>query len=218
MNKITKYAITAFLFVVIIIIAINLYITNSSNSQIFSPEDSLETHQVALLLGASVHADGTLSSIMEDRTLTAIELYEDGNVEKILVSGDHGTQKYDEVNAIKNFLLKNNIPAEDIFTDHAGFDTYDSVYRARDIFEVDSMIIVTQDFHLPRAVYIANSLGVESVGVIADKRDYKDKERNFLRESIARVKAFFNVILNSEPEFLGEKIPVTGDGRESWDE
>ena len=200
-----------------IIFVVNWYILKSTKSQIFYEQDKLSEKQTALLLGARVYSDGRLSHIMQDRAETAIEIYKMGKVDKILISGDHGTSEYDEVNTIKDYLLKKGVKSEDVFTDHAGFDTYDSVYRARDIFEVDSMIIVTQKFHLPRAVYIANSLGVESVGIVADKRRYVDKERNMIRESISRVKALLNVIFKAQPKFLGEVISIGGDSSDSWD-
>ncbi len=217
MKKVVKNILVWSVIVVMIFFAINFYIIKSTKDQIFAIQDNISEQQTALLLGARVYDDGRLSHIMEDRALTAVELYQDKKVDKILISGDHGTSQYDEVNAIKDYLINKNIAPEDIFTDHAGFDTYDSVYRARDIFEVDSMIIVTQDFHLPRAVYIANSLGVKSIGVIADRRDYRDKERNQIRESIARVKAFLNVVFKAEPKFLGDKILIIGDSSDSWD-
>ena len=216
-NKVVKIVFRVSIIVVIAFVVINIYIINSTKSQIFAIQDNVTARQTALLLGARVYDDGRLSHVMEDRALTAIQLYQSGKVDKILISGDHGTSGYDEVNTIKDYLINQNVPQENIFTDHAGFDTYDSIYRARDIFEVDSMIIVTQKFHLPRAVYIANSLGVKSIGVVADRREYRDKERNQIRESVARIKAFLNVILKAEPKFLGNKIPITGDSSNSWD-
>ena len=138
-------------------------------------------------------------------------------VSKILVSGDHGTVEYDEVNTVKAYLLENGVQPENIFLDHAGFDTYDSIYRAKEIFEVESVVIVTQEFHLPRAVYIGNSLGIETHGYIADRQPYVAAIWNSFRESLARIKAFLNVTLNSKPKYLGEPIPITGDGTLSWD-
>lgn len=199
------------------IFSINYLMVKLAQPQIFSEISNLPEKQTALLLGARVYGDGTLSLIMQDRADTAIEIYEAGKVQKILVSGDHGTDGYDEVNAIKEYLLNEGIDKKDIFTDHAGFDTYDSIYRARDIFQVESMVIVTQEFHLSRAVYLANSLGIENVGVVADKWIYYGMARNNLRESIARTKAFFNVIFKAKPKFLGEVIPITGNSSESWD-
>ncbi len=217
MNKVVKIVFRVSVIIVIVFIVINFYIINSTKSQIFAIQDNVTARQTALLLGARVYDDGRLSHVMEDRALTAIQLYQSGKVDKILISGDHGTSGYDEVNTIKDYLINQNVSQEDIFTDHAGFDTYDSIYRARDIFEVESVIIVTQEFHLPRAVYIANFLGVKSIGVVADRRKYRDKERNQIRENIARVKAFLDVIFKAKPKFLGDKIPITGDSSDSWD-
>jgi SanA protein len=205
------------LVIVTFVVIVNLYIIKSTSEQIFYEQKNLPEKQVALLLGAKVYNNGNLSHIMQDRAETAIGIYNAGKVDKILISGDHGTISYDEVNTIKKYLLNKNVEREDIFTDHAGFDTYDSIYRARDIFRVDSMIIITQKFHLPRAIYIANSLGLESVGIVADKRQYLARAKNTIRENGARVKAFFNVLFRAKPKFLGEVIPITGNSKDSWD-
>lgn len=212
-KRIFILGITGFMF----LLGINFYIVKSTKDQIFVEQENLPEYQTALLLGAKVYDNGMLSYIMKDRADTAIEIYNIGKVNKILMSGDHGTQGYDEVNVVKEYLIKNGVTEDDIFTDHAGFDTYDSVYRAKDIFEVESVIIVTQDFHLARSVYTANSLGVKGVGIVADKRLYWGMMRNKLREILARLKAFLDVNFNVEPQFLGEKIPITGDSRKSWD-
>lgn len=173
--------------------------------------------QAVIVLGAKVYNDEILSQIYHDRIQTALELYRNGNTEKILISGDHGQKEYDEVNAAKDFLLGHGVPGDDIFLDHAGFDTYDSMYRARAVFDVKDAIIVTQAFHLPRAIYIARKLGIDVYGVSADKMLYSDAIWNNIRESLARVKAIIDVMLHSKPKYLGEMIPITGDGRLSWD-
>lgn len=173
--------------------------------------------QTALLLGARVYPSGRLSDIMRDRALIAIELYNAGKVEKILVSADHGQKEYDEVNAIKNFLLENNIPKEVIYLDHAGFDTYDSVTRAKDIFEVKSMTIVTQEFHLPRALYIAKKKNIPVYGMIADKQHYQDAQKYTFREYLARVKAVLEIMFGAKPKYLGEPVPLSESSNASWD-
>lgn len=188
-----------------------------SSDRIFASLDDVPVTQTALVLGARVYQDGRLSQILQDRIETAVELYEAGKVKKILVSGDNGQENYDEVNAMKDVLLTKGIPAEDIFLDHAGFDTYDSLYRADYIFDVESLTVVTQKFHLPRAVYVGQGLGIETYGLISDKRRYRDAERMQIRESLARVKAVMNVVFNSKSKYLGEKVPITGDSRASWD-
>jgi len=170
-----------------------------------------------IVLGARVHASGRLSDMLADRVATALDLYRAGKAERFLLSGDHGRPQYDEVNAMKDVLLAEGVPAEDIFLDHAGFDTYDSMYRAREIFQVDSALVVTQGFHVSRAVYIARALGIDAAGVEADRQPYLGAFRNGTRETLARTKAVINVLLRAKPRYLGEAIPITGDSRASWD-
>lgn len=207
-------ALMAFVFTVIV----NIYILKTSDNFIYKKIADVPSKQVALILGARVYASGRMSDVMLDRAKTGVELYKAHKVRKILISGDHGTDGYDEVNAIKNYFLDMNVPKEDIFLDHAGFDTYDSVYRARDIFKVSSIIIVTQDFHLPRAVYLAHALGEDAVGFSADKQKYVSQNYNNFREIFSRMKAFLDVSIHAKPKFLGEAIPITGDSMLSWDE
>ncbi|HBU06542.1 MAG TPA: hypothetical protein DEB09_00485 [Candidatus Magasanikbacteria bacterium] len=198
--------------------SVNYYIVASTFQDEYAIDiDQVGQFQTALVLGAKVNNNGSLSAILGDRAKTALELYQNKKVQKILVSGDHGTTEYDEVNAMKKYFLDNGVLAEDIFLDHAGFDTYDSIYRARDIFQVESVIIVTQRFHLPRALYMAKNLGLNAKGFSADKQIYKGEARLEFRESLARIKAFFSILFNTKPKFLGEVIPITGDSRLSWD-
>jgi vancomycin permeability regulator SanA len=201
-----------------VFIAMNFEIVNYSGEYLSDLSGSFPDVQVVMILGAKVRSDGSLSDMYKDRADTAIEVYKEGKAGKILVSGDHGRIEYDEVNAAKDYLLANGIPAEDIFLDHAGFDTYDSLYRARDIFQIKTLIISTQNFHLPRAVYIARKLGIEAWGVSADKHYYGNEQFYEMREALARAKAWLDVFSRAKPRFLGEAIPITGDSRASWDE
>lgn len=202
-----------FLFIFII----NFYIYSKSKHLIYSNIEKAPKSYTALILGARVNG-GQLSDILSDRAKTALELYQKEKVEKILVSGDHGREEYDEVNAVKDFLINKGVSPQDIFLDHAGFDTYDSIYRAKKIFKVGSIIIVTQNFHLPRAVYIGKKLGIKEVGgVSADKQLYVGAFYHKKRELLSCVKAFFNVAFKAKPKFLGKEIPINGDGRDSWD-
>lgn len=161
-----------------------------------------------LVLGASVKENGQMSDVFKDRVVIAIDAYKKGLASNILVSGDHGTKYYDEVGAAKSFLLENGVRLEDIFLDHAGFDTYDSFFRAKEIFGVKSLIISTQDFHLPRALYIAKSLGIDACGMSADLHRYKTEDWMFVREQFAKLKAFFDVNFKSSPKFLGPKVEM----------
>lgn len=171
-----------------------------------------------LVLGAGVKLDKGVSPVFADRLDTAMALYQKGLVKKIIVSGDHGTDVYDEANAGKDYLLSLGAPDTDIFLDHAGFDTYDSVVRAKNIFQADTLLIATQDFHLPRALYIANRLDLEAWGCRADKRFYTNINNMKRREWLASIKAWLDVNLGSKPRFEGVVYDLEGDGRQTWDE
>ena len=168
---------------------------------------------VALDLGASVYR-GSPSPILAERADVAIALYKANRVSKILVTGDNGALSYDEVTPVRKYLLGAGIPSRDIFLDHAGFDTYSSMYRARDVFLVRSLTIVTQDFHLPRALWIARDLGLEAYGVVAPGREHSPY--NYVREIPASFKAIFDVVTGRQPKYLGPTIPLSGNGEETW--
>ncbi len=221
MKYIKKLLIISGVILVIVLAAvflINFDINSGSRQYIFSETEKVPETEVALILGAKVYNDGRLSDMLRDRADTAIILYESGKADKILMSGDHGTPEYDEVNAVKNYLLGKGVKAQDIFLDHAGFDTYDSLYRAKEIFQARSVAIVSQNFHLPRAVYIGRSLGLEAYGVSADLHTYGGIENNRNREILADVKAFWDIKLGAKPKFLGSAIPLSGDSMKSWDQ
>src|SRR5579872_1244781 len=168
---------------------------------------------VAIVPGAGVHRNGELSAVLEDRMDVAIELYRRGKVRKLLVSGDHGTRSYDEPGAMARRAVSAGVPACDVFLDHAGFDTHATMSRARAVFGVERALVVSQDFHLPRALFYARSAGIDAVGVRADRRVYEKRVLYALREVPARVKALLMVELGLAPRFLGPAIPISGDGR-----
>ena len=170
--------------------------------------------QAALVLGAQVKPDGTPSAMLDDRVRAAAALYRDRRVAKVLVSGDHGTVGYDEVGTMRRELLRLGVPAQDIFEDHAGFDTWDSMVRARKVFAVKSAIVVTQRFHLARALWLARRAGLRASGLAADARGYGSVMRSLqAREVVARVKAVGDVVTGAGPRFLGPSHPIAGDGR-----
>lgn len=180
--------------------------------------NNVEPAQVVIVPGCYVDDKGNLSSMLQDRVRSGIALYKAGKVKKILLTGDHSLKTYDEVNSMRSYAEKLGVPPEDLFMDHAGFTTYESMYRARDVFHVKSAIITTQGFHLPRSVYIARRMGLSAVGVNADRLKYDEMTYNLTRETLARVKAFIQVnITRPKPTFLGEVIPITGDGRATHD-
>jgi SanA protein len=179
--------------------------------------DAVPHAQAALVLGAQVKPDGTPSAMLADRIAAAAELYEAGKVDKLLLSGDHGRWSYDEVGTMREALLARGIPAEDVFTDHAGFDTWDSAQRARRVFGVGSVIVVTQRFHMSRALYAAHRAGLDATGYAADRRDYgRVMARLRVREALARVKVVADRVTGADPRFLGPRVPIDGDGRVSW--
>lgn len=204
------------IFFVMVFILLTNYLVQSMGRNEYCSLDFPQKDAV-LVLGAKVYENGRMSDVFRDRAEVAISFYEAGKVRKILVSGDHGTEEYDEVNAAKGFLLSEGVKPEDIFLDHAGFDTYDSVYRAKEVFGVESMVVTTQDFHLPRALYIAEGLGIDACGASSDLHEYRTESQMEFREIFARNKAWLDVFLKSKPKYLGEEIPISGDGQATWD-
>ena len=193
---------------------INSIVKLSTGDQIISSEEAakLEDIDCILVLGCFVKDDGRPSDMLFDRLTRGVELYDLGAAPKLLMSGDHGREEYDEVAAMKQFAIDEGIPSEDVFMDHAGFSTYESIYRAKEIFQADKILIVTQEYHLYRALYIANQLGVEAYGVSSDYHTYVGQFMRDFREMLARVKDCATCIFKPEPTYLGEAIPVFGDG------
>lgn len=192
------------------------YVKLSVKSRILSPEEAAGSgYDCILVLGAGVWGEGENarpSHMLEDRLLTAIPLYESGAGKKLLMSGDHGTTDYDEVNVMRSFALEKGVPSEDIFMDHAGFSTYESLYRARDVFRAEKVLIVTQGYHLYRALYVAKALGLDAAGVAADLRPYRGQRYYDLREVLARCKDAAICTVKPLPTYLGDPIPISGSG------
>ena len=190
MKKIAKYGVICLIIVIalmLIILGINLYVKSSTKNQIIENNDysNLKDIDCIVVLGAGIWGDKP-SPMLEDRLLQAIDLYQNNVSSKIIMSGDHGKQDYDEVNTMKNFAIDKGVPSESIFMDHAGFSSYESIYRAKEIFGAKKIVIVTQKYHLYRALYIANQLGIEAYGVGADPRQYVGATYRELREILAR--------------------------------
>lgn len=211
---IVKTIIIIIILLVILVFGINFYVRASTKKQIIDNESELSNLSdvdCILILGAGVR-NNEPSPMLEDRLLKGIELYNKNISSKIIMSGDHGREEYDEVNIMKDFAIGKGVKSEDIFMDHAGFSTYESLYRAKEIFEAKKIIIVTQSYHLYRALYIANSLGIEAYGVSADLRIYTNQLSREIREIIARDKDFIKCIYKPKPTYLGDTIPVSGNG------
>ena len=213
MRKVIIFLIIFVIVIVAIAFGINFYVKSSVKSQIITEKEAENLSDVdcILILGAGVWGDKP-SPMLEDRLLEGINLYNNNVSEKIIMSGDHGKEDYDEVNIMKEYAIQKGIPSENIFMDHAGFSTYESIYRAKEIFGAKKMVIVTQKYHLYRALYIANKLGVEAYGVNSDPRKYVGEIGREIREILARDKDFVKCIFKPKPTYLGESIPVSGNG------
>ncbi len=222
-NKVIRNITVGLLCCVLIIalyaICINAHIVHSVKAKIVTTEE-LATYSQAdciLVLGCLVRPNGNPSDMLSDRIRRGVELYKSGAAKKLLMSGDHGTKEYNEVQTMKDCALKEGVPSEDIFMDHAGFCTYDSIYRAKEVFGAKKIIIVTQRYHLYRALYIAKSLGLEAVGVACDYNTYYGQTFREIREIIARNKDFLYTVFKPEPKYLGEAIPISQNGNLTQD-
>ena len=192
----------------------NGYVKHSTADQILTSEQAaaLEDVDCILVLGCLVKADGTPSDMLYDRISVGVTLYQNGTSPKLLMSGDHGQKEYDEVNVMKSCAIDAGVPSEDVFMDHAGFSTYESIFRAKEIFGADKIVIVTQGYHLYRALYIANALGIEAYGVSADLRTYYGQTKRDVREVLARAKDAAYALLQPAPTYLGDPISLDGSG------
>lgn len=208
-----RWILAALLLILTACILVALGMRLAMSPYIYTEIGAIPKTEVALILGASVHR-GQPSPVLALRTDTAIELYRKGKVQKILMTGDNSRLNYDEVTPVRKYLIDAGIPADDIFLDHAGFDTYSSMYRARDVFHVGSMTVVTQDFHMPRSLFLARHLGLTAYGLVAPGEH--GIGRDYIREIPASLKALLDLALHREPKYLGPPILLTGSGTSTW--
>lgn len=213
MKKVMKTIIRFALICIVVVLAINFYVIGSTKDKMLKDGDytSLDDVDCIVILGAGIWGDKP-SPMLQDRLEEGIHLYKEGVAPKIIMSGDHSREEYDEVNIMKQYAVDRGVPSEDIFMDHAGFSTYESMYRAKEIFDAKNIVIVTQEYHLYRALYIANQFDINAYGVNADPRKYAGQLYREFREILARNKDVLNCIIKPEPTFLGESIPVSGNG------
>lgn len=176
---------------------------------VYSQQD-VPSERVAIVFGARVYSDGRLSAMLQDRVETAVQLYQAGKVQKILMSGDNRFEDYDEPGHMMDYAINLGVPVEDIQPDYAGRRTYDTCYRAKAIFQLDSAVLVTQDFHLPRALFTCRNLGVEAVGVSANLRNYHPMSIRWstTREFLATIRAVVDVVRQKPAPVLGAPIPL----------
>lgn len=213
-NKVFKGAIITLLCACllggVVVVGINAYMISYVNEYILTVDDlENDSFDCIMVLGAGLW-DGEPSPMLQERLDFGLVAYETGCSEKLLMSGDHGREEYDEVNKMKDVAIENGVLADNVFMDHAGFSTYESMYRARDVFQVEKMVIVTQEYHLYRAVYNARNLGIDAYGFAADRLEYPIY--NDIREALARTKDFVYCIIQPEPTYLGEEIPISTRG------
>ncbi len=217
-GKIRKWVLSILLCLAIIaaaaVLGINGYVLNTTGTRILEPQEGAALADVdcILVLGCGVRDDGSPSHMLEDRLKRSLELYGLDAAPKLLMSGDHSRGGYNEVGAMKQFAIAAGVPSADVFMDHAGFSTYESLYRARDVFGAKKILIVSQEYHLYRALYIAQALGLEACGISADYRSYSGQSLREVREVLARCKDFVTAIFLPEPTYLGSPIPLTGSG------
>ena len=213
MKKVMVYLMIIIVVILVCVFGINAYVKISTKDQIIRENeyDKLSDIDCIIVLGAGVWGDKP-SHMLEDRLLEGIKLYENNVSSKIIMSGDHGREDYDEVNLMKNYAIEKGIPSEDIFMDHAGFSTYETMYRAKEIFKAKKVIIVTQNYHMYRALYDAKKLGLDAYGVCSDPRQYVGATYREIREILARDKDFVKCIFKPKPTYLGDEVPVSGNG------
>jgi SanA protein len=201
----------------LLIAAANAYILLSAQGESTSVVADVPHEEVAIVPGALVEPNGRMSAMLADRVRQAAALWHAGKVDKVLVSGDHHTWAYDEPDTMRKALVRMGVPPRDVFEDHAGFDTWATMVRARGIFDVHDAVVVTQGFHMPRALFLADAAGIHATGLTADLHRWGwQGEKSEAREVLSRVKAIVDVTLDT-PAMGGRQIPISSsDGRQSW--
>lgn len=218
----SKVLIKGFLLLMVVMtaagIGINFYMQQTVKARIIAPEAARGLNaDCILILGAGVWGNDRPGFVLEDRLRRGIELYAAGVSDRMLMSGDHGRTDYDEVNVMKQYAVERGVPSKKVFMDHAGFSTYESLYRAREVFKARKIVIVTQQYHMYRALYIAERLGLEAYGVSSDFRVLGGQDYRESREVLARMKDFVYAAVQPKPTYLGDEIPLTGDGDQTND-
>jgi SanA protein len=209
-RKLFKTIIYTGLLICVVPILIWLLFKLAYAQQVFTIEDAPTNYQVAIVFGAGLHWDGSPTPVLRDRVKTAVQLYEDGKVEKLLFSGDNRFEDYNEPGAMFDYAIQLGVPADDIVLDYAGRRTYDTCYRAKAIFKLDKALLITQKFHLPRAIFLCQQMGIESSGVEADLREYSDYSLRYwnFREIFATISAIWDVWVIHPIPVLGEELPI----------
>jgi SanA protein len=211
-------AVAAVLVLGVVVLVVGAHVVVAGErARVYRTVAAVPAREVAIVPGALVGGDGRPSMILEDRLQTALELHQAGKVRRILVSGDHARRSYDEVNAMRRWLVDRGVPSDDVFMDHAGLRTLDTMQRAARVFGVRGAIVCTQDFHLARALYLARDAGIDAVGLVADRHAYPQATHDGLRETLATTLAVLEVAFGRGPRFLGPRVDLDGDAAATHD-
>ena len=201
----------------VLVFGINFYVKSKTNFLIFYSENKIPKNKVGIIFGAGINGDKP-SKYLKDRLDAGIKLFKAKKINKILLSGDNGSDAHDELTVMKIYCFKNGIDTTKIYIDYAGFDTYSTMFRAKNIFKIDKAILITQEYHLNRAIYIGNNLGIESIGFSANQGEYRNYNYVRFREYFSICKSVIDVIRNREPHFLGTEININGVSNYSKDD
>ena len=197
------------IFILAVIYMANTAIENNAKNKTFTAVSQIEKNKVGLVLGTSKYlTNGKLNLYFKYRIHATVELFKNGKIDFILVSGDNGNKNYDEPTDFKTSLMERGIPEDRIFLDYAGFRTLDSVVRAKEIFGQTSLTIISQKFHNERAIYLAEKNGIKAIGFNAKDVSKRYGLKVQLREYLARTKVFLDILFGVNPKFLGEKIVI----------
>ncbi|SNR50342.1 vancomycin high temperature exclusion protein [Flavobacterium sp. ov086] len=209
MKKYFKILLCLVIIGLVAVLSVNYYVTSSTKKYINYSLKKFPKNDVGIIFGAGINGDQP-SKYLKDRLDAGISLYKAKRINKILLSGDNGRDEYDELTVMKNYCFRNGVDTTKIFVDYAGFDTYSTMYRAKHIFKIKKATLISQEYHLNRAIYIGQKLGIKSVGYSANNGEYHGYKYVCFREYLSRFKSFFDVLRNREPRFLGNPIDING--------
>lgn len=208
-KKYKKIALYSFTLSMVAVVTVNLYIKSITEKNIYKSERDIPTTKVGIIFGAGINGNNP-SKYLKDRLDAGIQLYNANKIQKILLSGDNGREEYDELTVMKNYCYQHGVDTTKIYIDYAGFDSYSTLYRAKKIFSIRNAVLISQEYHLNRAIYIGNQIGINSIGYSANKGLYKGYKYVCFREYFSRFKAFIDVLRNRKPKFSGTQIPIDG--------
>lgn len=206
-SPILKIIILLIIISLIVFLFVLYQVQNKYDDKILE-QSEIHAPNIALVFGAGLKAKGQPSAVLEDRIVTAIQLYQDGRVGKIIMSGDNRNVNHNEVQAMKNFAIDQGLPEEDIILDHAGLSTYDSCYRLKEVFNLNKIVLITQKYHLPRALYVCNELDISAVGVFAQDRGYQNQTKYSFREMLASIQAWMDVNIFKPKPIINDKEEI----------